>query len=84
MFAQVSFIQAVPAGHALSKTYDFKIDPDLADQMEQGDIVVIESSRTLYGTGVFIGTSEEVANPDIVTKSVIQKVDAPKFEKEDV
>ena len=84
MFAQVSFIKAVPEGHDLSNTYDFKIDQNLADQLEQGDVVVIENSRTLYATGVFIGTSDTVEKPDIVTKSVIQKVEVPKFTKEDI
>lgn len=74
MYAQIRF----PQRDGLSKTYDYEISAELASEVVPGNYVVIQSARSDYSVGILDNLTEKVADPDIVTKSVVQKVDVPK------
>ena len=74
MFARIRF----PQQSGLSKTYDYQIAPEVAAETGKGDYVVIESARSDYAVGVFDHATEEVADPSIVTKSVVMVLPLPK------
>ena len=78
MFAKVSFVKK---DESLSDPYDYSIDNTLTYALEKDDFVLVESSRSVYGVGVFVGLAEEVSDPSIVTKAVLQRLEVPSYAK---
>ena len=76
MYAKVSFVKK---DETLSDPYDYSIDNKLAYALEKDDFVLVESSRSVYGVGVFVGLADEVSDPSIVTKAVLQRLDVPSY-----
>ena len=74
MFARIRF----PNKTGLSKTYDYNIAPEVAEETGKGDYVVVESARSDYSVGVFDHATEEVDDPSIVEKSVVMVLPLPK------
>ena len=76
MYAKIAFVKK---DEKLSDPYDYSIDNTLAYALEKDDFVLVESSRSVYGVGVFVALTEEVADPSIVTKAVLQRLDVPSY-----
>jgi hypothetical protein len=76
MYAKVAFIQK---DDALSKPYSYTITEELSKELAPLDFVLVESARSVYGVGVYIGSEETVDDPSIVNKSVLLKLALPNY-----
>jgi len=68
-----------------SKPYNYIIGDAVANVVKQGEWVIVESSRSKYGIGVFDGF-EDVTDPDkleIITKEVVADTDLYEEEEEE-
>lgn len=65
---------------AVGSVYSYLVEDSVFNKLEHGQWVIIESERSKYGLGVFMGASEDQdqENKPFTWKKIIMGTDLPK------